>query len=390
MKLRKYLLIYFTIMVIVAGIAVAVIFGTGPDFSSLQTMLPFIFLILVFVGVLVSFLIGLPGKILFTKIMLKGIETTATATRVFNNGSSNVGRGNDRHRRHWGFSVRLTYIDESGKKVNAISRTTYTDRAIADDVVSIKQIRIRYLGRHVEILPEALNEFYKKHPHKRPKRFGLDELEGSHHKSRKQIERERARKKELSKLSKKEREKEHMKEHGVATRSVYWFGIFVAITVVGALGYSISLLVRGYELFGFLAFGGTFVYVILIGLVYLRLKTRQSYNVKRDKMAREFTGVVEEITPTSSTLRGMIWSVRIAVGDKKPIAIYQNSELDRFIRISETGRISFEEDIEGMVDIDGLIAIGKKVRVLFNPQKPNICKIVRVIKDEEEIFPELI
>lgn len=315
--------------------------------------------------------------------MSRGIQTTATAVGVVDKGYSRGQQGE--MPTHNGFAVRLTYLDVNGAKVEAISRTRYADRSTANDLVRLKKFQIKYLGKRVEILPCALNAFYEKNPNKRPKRFGFERI-GEYQKSREQIERDKRRKEELSKLTRKERRQEYLKDYGVTTKFVYWIGIIYAVTVVGAMALTVYFFMSGQELFGGIAFGGMFIWAIVGGMLYMKLKDKQADKVSKDPMARETNGTIEEVTFAGDVMGTSSWSVRVAVGDKKPIAIIKNDKKINVESIVQEVMDGTElKDEEQLLIVDGkMLQVGDRVRVMFNPKNPNICKIVRKVTKEEQ------
>jgi len=383
MRLRKFALIHLILVLIFVGIGLAVFFGTGGDFDNMGMMVPIMFMIFLTLATVINFLVFLPSKIITGRIMSRGIQTTATAVGVVDKGYSRGQQGE--MPTHNGFAVRLTYLDVNGAKVEAISRTRYADRSTANDLVRLKKFQIKYLGKRVEILPCALNAFYEKNPNKRPKRFGFERI-GEYQKSREQIERDKRRKEELSKLTRKERRQEYLKDYGVTTKFVYWIGIIYAVTVVGAMALTVYFFMSGQELFGGIAFGGMFIWAIVGGMLYMKLKDKQADKVSKDPMARETNGTIEEVTFAGDVMGTSSWSVRVAVGDKKPIAIIKNDKKINVESIVQEVMDGTElKDEEQLLIVDGkMLQVGDRVRVMFNPKNPNICKIVRKVTKEEQ------
>jgi len=118
----------------------------------------------------------------------------------------------------------------------------------------------------------------------------------------------------------------------------------------------------------------------------MKLKDKQADKVSKDPMARETNGTIEEVTFAGDVMGTSSWSVRVAVGDKKPIAIIKNDKKINVESIVQEVMDGTElKDEEQLLIVDGkMLQVGDRVRVMFNPKNPNICKIVRKVTKEEQ------
>ena len=341
--MRKFFIIHLVLFLIFATVAVAVFFGTGANPNSMGTMIPTIFSVFLLLATSINFLVFLPGVIRTRRIMTRGTETQARVTGVIDRGYSRGGEGPPTHN---GFSVELEYTDKNGDKVTRVSRTVYATRAAADDIHRMRLVNIKYLGRHVEITDVAPTSGRGR------KRIAFERI-GEYHKSRDQIEHEEAVREKRAKMSRKDRRAANLADYGVTTRLVYWFGIAFVISWLAVIGLTIFLFVRHGESWqAGVSFAGIFVWGILGALLYTRLQIRQGSKLGQDPNAREMTGILVDVTILGHVGNKFTLRIQVDVDGYKPIAVIRDRVLENPLNI------------------------GDEVRVLFNPKRPNVCRLV--------------
>jgi len=350
---RKFFLIHAIIIAICAGIAVVIFFATGANPDRMGFIVPTVFMGFIALATFANMLVNGPRVIITHKILSKGIEVEAKAIAIKNLGYTTGTRqaGGQSSSVHRGFTVEVEYTDESGNLVKRLVRTRFAERVMVDDLMSIGAFQIRYIGKRIEIPPQVLAEFYIKHPKKKPKGFRVEAI-GSYHRTRAQVERDEQRKEERSKLTRKERHKEHLKDGAVTSRFVYWVGIFYVLTILVCIGVTIYLFSQHADWLGGVGFAGTFVWTVIGGLLYMRARNGQFNALKRDPMATLHDGKVTDIEYIDKTFSRLTWSVRLKVDEFNPVAIIKSNSLD----------LSF--------------VVGDIVPVLFNPNTPDLCVII--------------